>query len=513
MKTPLLLVRLLPLVLWMSTCTTNAEDRKNSGISTRPNILWIFAEDLSPFMGCYGDPINAESTPTIDKLAVDGVVFTRVYTSAPVCSASRSAIITGVMQTTTGTHQHRSGRTSNGEVVPENLRIYLPPGIKTIPELMREAGYFTFNSGKDDYNFHYDRRALYSVGTAPNYQHGMNGWQGNRAQHSTSFTKDTWNARENKQQPWFGQIMIWGGKANAKHVRKGQKLADNEVPIPAYFPDSPAHRNGWTTHYNAVRGTDAQVEEILAQLKADGELENTIVFFFSDHGSNHSLRHKQFCYEGGVHIPLVIAGKHLAAKPGTVRAELVSALDISATTLALAGVATPSYLDGQNLFGANYQNREYVISARDRCDYTIDRIRTVRTEKLRYIRNYFPGRPLLQAQYRDHRPIVTEFKSLREAGKLTAYQEKHWFGLRPDEELYDLEADPDQLNNLATDAAYKSELERHRKILATWISETNDQGQSPEPVEQLKATYLLWKDEPIFSEANTNPEYEQFKAD
>lgn len=477
----------------------------------RPNILWIFSEDLSPYMGCYDDPINKGHTPAIDKLAANGVLFKRAFVVAPVCSASRSAIITGVMQTTTGTHQHRSSRWPEGVVVPKEVQIHLPDGISTIPELMRNAGYFTFNSGKDDYNFHYDRRSLYSVGTSDVYKAGMNGWQGNRSSQMRSFTKGTWAARDDKSQPWFGQIMIWGGKAKARHVRKGEKLKPTDVPLPPYFPDTPAHRAAWTEHYNAARGADAQVEEILAQLKLDGELDNTLVFFFSDHGNNQSLRHKQFCYEGGVHVPLMMMGKHPALKAGTVRDELVSSLDISATTLAFAGVELPDYLDGQDLFGANYKVRDHVISARDRCDYTIDRIRTVRTEKLRYIRNFFPDRPLLQAQYRDKHSTVVDLKRLHEAGKLSAYQEQHWFGLRPKEELYDIVADPHQINNLAGNSKYANELERHRGILDQWINKTDDKGQYPESAVQLKATYELWKDNPIFKSAKTNPEYDQFR--
>ncbi|MCM2373559.1 sulfatase family protein [Aporhodopirellula aestuarii] len=479
----------------------------------RPNILWIFSEDLSPFMGCYDDPINAGHTPAIDELASNGVLFKRVFVPAPVCSACRSAIITGVMQTTTGTHQHRSGRFTNGQIVPENLRIELPDGIKTIPELMRSAGYFTFNSGKDDYNFHYDRRELYTVGNKPDYRAGMNGWQGNTAHRNMSVTEDTWNARPDKDQPWFGQIEIKGGKANAKHVREGELLAVDEVPLPPYFPDTPGHRASWTMHYNAARGADARVDEILAQLEADGELDRTIVFFFSDHGSNHSLRHKQFCYEGGVHVPLVIKGGHPILKAGTVRNDLVSGLDISATTLALGGVEIPEYLDGHDLFGTQFKPREYVISARDRCDYTIDRIRTVRTDKLRYIRNYFPDRPMLQAQYRDNKVEVLDLKRLHAAGQLTDYQDEHWFGVRPEEELYDLESDPHQINNLASEPAYHDELIRHREILEGWIKNTNDQGQYPESVEQLKATYDLWKNKPIFRDADVNPEYDQFRND
>lgn len=479
--------------------------------ANKPNILWIFSEDLSPYMGCYDDPINKGHTPAIDQFAADGVLFKRAYVSAPVCSASRSAMITGVMQTTTGTHQHRSSRAKNGEIVPEDTRIHLPEKIKTIPELMRDAGYFTFNSGKDDYNFHYDRRELYTVGSHPDYKAGMNGWQGNRAEHALSFTEDTWESRPDEDQPWFGQIEIKGGKANTRYVREGELLADNDVPLPPYFPNTPAHRSSWTMHYNAARGADAQIEEILAQLKTDGEWENTIVFFFSDHGNNQSLRHKQFCYEGGVHVPLMILGDHPWVKAGVVRDELINALDISATTLAFGGVKLPRYLDGQNLFAKNYKKVDHVISARDRCDYTIDRIRTVRTENLRYIKNYHTDRALLQAQYRDKAPTVRDLKRLHESGELTAYQDEHWFGIRPEEELYDIEKDPYQINNLASNPEYTAELERHRNLLQSWMKKTDDQGQYPEPSVQLKSTYDLWKDLPIFKNADTNPEYDPFR--
>ena len=172
----------------------------------------------------------------------------------------------------------RSSRFTDGKIVPENLRIHLPKGMKTIPELMREAGYFTFNCGKDDYNFHYNRHDLYQVGTDPKYKVGMNGWQGNKDPNFRDWTKSTWRAQTDKDQPWFGQIMIWGGKANTRHVRKGHQLKPNDVPIPPYFPDHPEHRKAWTMHYNAARGADHRLEQVLELLKADGELENTIIF-------------------------------------------------------------------------------------------------------------------------------------------------------------------------------------------------------------------------------------------
>ena len=485
------------------SCNTNSQTKK-------PNILWIIAEDLSPFMGCYGDSINQGHTPVIDKLASEGVLFTRAYATAPVCSASRSALISGIMQTTTGTHNHRSNRFPD-VVVPEELQIHFPKNVKTIPELMKEAGYFTFNSGKDDYNFHYDRRVLYDVGTKDDYKAGMNGWQGNFAIDYMTVTDHVWSARPDKNQPWFGQVQIMGGKKDSKYVREGEKLADNDVPLPPYFPNIPSQRHAWTDHYNANRGSDVTVEKILKQLEADGELENTIIFFFSDHGSPTSLRHKQFCYEGGMLVPLMIKGNHPAIKSGIVRDDLVSLLDVSASTLALGGVELPKYLDGQDLFSKEYKKPQYVIGARDRCDYTIDRIRTVVSDEYRYIRNYFPERPMMQAGYRDNKPIVKDFKKAREEGILTEYQEEHWFGIRPIEELYNLKADPHQMNNLAEDSNHEDILKEHRNYLENWISETDDKGQYSEDSKQLKATFDLWKDRPRFKNAKINPEYDQFK--
>ncbi|MDC0176656.1 sulfatase [Polaribacter sp.] len=504
------LILLFVFTCFMSSCSSNSQVKSEQ---KKPNILWIIAEDLSPFMGVYGDSINKGHTPIIDKLAADGVLFKRAYATAPVCSASRSALISGIMQTTTGTHNHRSNRFTDDEIVPEKLRIHFPKGVKTIPELMKKAGYFTFNSGKDDYNFHYDRRALYDTGTKEDYVAGMNGWQGNFAIDYMTVDNYVWNAREDKNQPWFGQVQIMGGKKDSKYVREGEKLAVNDVPLPPYFPNIKSQRKAWTDHYNANRGSDVTVEKILKKLEKDGELENTIIFFFSDHGSNTSLRHKQFCYEGGMLVPLIIKGNHKKLKAGEVKNNLVSLLDVSATTLAMGGVALPDYLDGQDLFSSKYKEPKYVFGARDRCDYTIDRIRTAVSKKYRYIRNYFPERPMLQAGYRDNKPIVKDFKRLHKEGKLTPYQDKHWFGIRPEEELYDLKADPHQMNNLAENPEFASILTAHRNALENWIKTTGDKGQNPEDATQLKATYDMWKDRPRFKNAKVNPEYDQFKKD
>jgi arylsulfatase A-like enzyme len=415
------------------------------------------------------------------------------------------------MQTSTGTHQHRSSRSPEGEIVPADLRINLPAGMKTIPELMRAQGYFTFNSGKDDYNFHYDRRNLYDVGTKGDYVAGMNGWQGNRAEHWKSYTKDVWGARADKSRPWFGQIQIDGGKGDRRYLDDADFIVKDSVALPPYFPSTPALHQAWSVHFDNARGSDARIFDILQQLESDGEMENTIIFFFSDHGHNTSLRHKQFCYEGGMLVPLIIKGNHPGISLGRVVNDLVTLLDVGATTLALAGAELPNYLEGQNLFGSEYQAAEYVLGARDRCDYTIDRIRTVRSDRYRYIRNHYLDRPLMQPGYRDDRPPSMDMRRLFEAGELTEYQAEHWFGLRPREELYDIDADPHQIYNLASLPDFQAELLRHRDVLENWINDSDDQGQYSESDVQLRATYELWKDRDIFKNADVNPEYSKFR--
>ncbi|MGB1259771.1 MAG: sulfatase-like hydrolase/transferase [Akkermansiaceae bacterium] len=475
MKSPLLL-SLLSCILYLASPPCQAK--------SQPNILWIFCEDLSPWMESYGHSVNAGKTPTLDKLSSNGLRFSRCYVPAPVCSACRSAMITGVYQTTTGTHQHRSSRS-------KEAAIYLPKEIKTLPQIFRANGYATFNKGKDDYNFIYKRDEHYSVGN-PKPRKGFYGKKG----------KADWSQLP-KDKPWFGQIQLGGGKTNTRGLK--DKVDPATMKVPPYFPNEEIFRKEWAHHYDTVRVTDGHVKGILQRLKNDGLLENTIVFFFSDHGNNHSLRHKQFCYEGGVHVPLIISGPGIPKN--AVRKEMISALDISATTLALAGIELPEYLHGQNLFAKDFKKRDHVVSARDRCDYTIDRIRTVRTEKFRYIRNFLTDRILLQPQYRDGQAQTKRLRELHAQGKLGKIPEWAFFGKRPAEELYDMEKDPHQVNNLATDPKYAAELKKHRKLLATWIKETDDKGEQPESEKNLRAIFKRW------GKRCVNPEFDVFKKE
>ena len=443
----------------------------------KPNILWVFIEDMSPWIGCYGDKINAKKTPNIDSLATRGVRFTRCYVPCPVCSPCRSAMITGAYQTTTGIHNHRSSRSKAGA-------IHLPKGITTVPQIFRKNGYDTFNSGKEDYNFVFKTSELYSI-------------EGRKRDLAA------WRKLSGKR-PWFGQIQLAGGKSNTR--KWTDKVDPASVTPPPYFPNNALFRKWHAHHYDTVRQTDDDTRRIIENLKADGLLENTIIFWFTDHGNNHSLRAKQFCTEAGTHVPLIILGpdkQHL--KPGTVRADLTSTLDIAATSLALAAIDIPGYFDGVNLFGSEFKPRKHVISARDRCDYTIDYIRSVRTDRYRYIRNFLTDRPLLQPQYRDNRDYTIFLRKAHQAGTLPPLVDKIFFGPRPREELYDLQQDPHEIRNLAGDPALQKVLQEHREILANWQKRTDDKGQYPESDAGLREVLNQWKDKCV------NPEYDRIR--
>lgn len=465
---------LISLYTFGSTTSTNGEIPK-------PNILWVYIEDLSPWMSCYGYDFN--QTPNIDRLAKEGVQFNKAFMPAPVCSATRSALITGVMQTTLGMHNHRSS-------VDSSALIHLPKHVKTLPQLFKEAGYYTFNYNKEDYNFSYERDSLYSG------QEGQRYKKLNLNQYDWSFAQ--------QQKPWFGQIMLMGGK-NRDKVDSPMKAED--APLSPYYPDHPVIRKYTARHFDEARITDRELDEVLEHLKSKGMLENTVVYFFSDHGWNDAPRHKQFCYDGGLHVPLIIKSFSKAIQLDTkiIRHDLVSGLDISTTSLAMAGIEIPKYMDGKDLFAKDFKEREYVISARDRCDYTIDRIRTVRSKRYRYVRNFMTDRPYMQPQYRDKRPFMTAMREVYKEGKMTPLQASYMSDKRPYEELYDYENDPNETVNLANDPMYKKILKKHRKVLDKWIKDTDDKGQYPESKASLKVVFKRW------GERCVNPEYDIFQ--
>jgi arylsulfatase A-like enzyme len=427
----------------------------------RPNVLWIVVEDMSPHFACYGE--TTIETPHVDRLASEGVRFTRAFTTAPVCSTCRSALVTGTYQTSIGAHHHRSGRGTE--------KIELPDPVVLVPQLFQRAGYHTSNGawppaprgriGKTDYNFEWDAAA---------------------------YDAADWSDRK-PGQPFFAQLQLRGGKHRgggdgeawpAKVKRTLGSVTDpDDVTLPPYYPDDPILREDWAQYLDACRVTDHEVGEILDRLKREGLLDSTYVFFLTDHGISHA-RGKQFCYEEGMRIPLIVRGPGLAA--GSTRDDLALQIDLAASSLAFAGIAIPEWMPSVDLFAADHEPRAFVVSARDRCDETVDHIRAVRTPRFKYIRNFLPQRPYLQPNaYKDNKPIVRRIRELDAAGRLNETQSLVTAQSRAPEELYDLEADPWELHNLAADPAHAVRLRELRATLDEWIVETGDRGATPEP--------------------------------
>ncbi|MEC8133979.1 MAG: sulfatase [Bacteroidota bacterium] len=450
----------------------------NLNAQNQPNILWIYAEDTSPWMGCYGDLINANATPNIDFIAQQGVRFDKAFVPAPVCSVTRSALIVGQNPIRFGAHQHRSSRTVK-------TRIHLPDNYKLLPELLKEIGYTTFNLGKGDYNFVWNKKEIYTI----------------NLKSQTDFEQ------LKKMQPFFGQIQTKGGKNNTTNFAINRKVNPNVVKVPLDYPDNEIFRDVIAQHYDAIRKDDDLVGDILRALKQSGLNENTIVVYFSDHGANNLLRHKQMTTEGGLRVPFVLMGPKQYVPKGVVRSDLVNMLDLTATTLAWAGLEQPSWYEGKDLFAKDFEERKFVGGQKDRLDHTIDRVRTIRTKDFRYIKNYKLDRILLQPQYRDKMPYTKNIHQLYKSGNLSEKLAEIYFGERQPEELYEVSKDPEMIYNLARDPAYKKILNTHRKLLKKWLKK-GDMGSIEENRESLKAN----GEEKKWGEG-VNSEYESYRID
>ncbi len=439
-----------------------------AGGNERPNIVWVMIDDMSPHFRCYGE--NAIETPNVDRLASRGTRFAKAFTTAPICSISRSALVTGCYQTSIGCQNHRSGS--------KQFPIELAAGMSTVPALMRQAGYHTSNLSfdafmkeggtvavaKTDYNFVWDAAQTYDT--------------------------THWSDRK-PGQPFFTQVQLHGGKHRGQKPteawpRKVQQTLGSVTPtsivrLTADLPDDNVIVSDWAQYLDTVRYTDWEVGRIIERLKAAGVHEKTVVVLWADHGISH-VRHKQFLYDGGLHIPLILSGPGI--QQSVVRKDMVEHIDIAAVTLGLAGLVKPDWMQAQDFLADTYQPRKYVYAARDRADETVDRIRSVRSERFKYIRNYFPTRPYLQPnRYKDDKAIVQAMRRLNSEHRLTAEQALIMAETRPREELYDLDSDPLELKNLATEANYANVRDELRQALRRWIQQTDDRGREVESQE------------------------------
>lgn len=415
----------------------------------RPNILWLISEDTSPDLACYGNPLV--KTPNLDKLAADGALFTNAFTTSPVCSAARSALMTGMYQTSIDAQHHRSHRSDN---------YTLPDPVEVITRYFQQAGYYTCNSdgltykklGKTDWNF---------------------------MPKSNAFNGTDWSGRR-PDQPFFAQMNFSLTHRPFKRDKRNP-IDPDTVGLPPYYPDHPLARRDWADYLESVQVLDTQIGVALTWLEKEGLADNTIVLYFSDHGRPH-VRAKQWLYEGGISIPMILRwpGK---IESGTMVDDLVSAIDLAPTFLWAAGIDPPRHLQGHPFMGPDRRTRGYVFAARDRCGETVDRIRCVRSHQYKYIRNYDPDRPYTQfSGYRKLQyPVLTLMEVLHKQGKLTPEQARFMAAARPAEEFYDLQVDPFELHNLADDPDYEKALKQHRRKLDEWVRTTKDHGRTPEP--------------------------------
>ncbi|HVZ17538.1 MAG TPA: sulfatase [Terriglobales bacterium] len=432
------------LLLWAGSSSGAPADK-------RPNIIWLIAEDVCKDFGCYG--VEAVRTPNIDHFASESCLYQYAFATAPVCSPSRSAFMTGLYQIRIGAQNHRSHRTK------EYTR---PANVRLLTERLREAGYFTANvrklpdelgfsgAGKRDWNFYDDGKA---------------------------FDSDKWSDLKTHQ-PFYAQVNIHETHRPYYHATKNA-TDPAKVKLPPYVADDPLIRADWAAYDDEVNVLDEKIGALLRLIDRDGLRDNTVIFFFGDHGRE-DFRGKYFAYEQGFETPLIVRWPALL-KPGSQSNALVSLLDVHATTLALAGVKAEG-LDGFPFFGPGAKKRDYIYGARDRIDDTVDRVRTVRDARYKLIHNFEPERPYLQrmAYAEVTNPTYNRMRQLFAAGKLNADQAKFMASHRPVEELYDLQNDPYELHNLADDPAQRKTLERLRKKLDAWIADTHDQGVTPE---------------------------------
>ena len=458
---------------------TSIKENKNEN-KDRPNIIWVVLEDISLDLSIYGNELV--KTPNLDRIAKQGTVYTNAYSTSAVCSPSRSAFFTGMHQTSIGAHHHRSHLTDGYE---------LPSNVKMLSEYLREAGYFNLLMGpkqKTDFNFHHKASAFDSMDGEIKYSGGA-------YTHAPTDTKildkSAW-ARYDGKSPFFAQIN-YSESHRTFIADPDNPINPKDVDIPSYYPDHPITRRDWALYLETVQTVDKKVGNLFKELESAGALENTIVFIFGDHGRA-MLRDKQWLYDGGIRVPLIVWGKGI--ETGKVSDELVSLIDLMPTTMNLANIPVPDYLEGNVFIGEKPELREYIYAQKDRCDETDDRVRAVRDKRFKYLKNYYPNQPYTQfnAYKKLQYPVLTLMQHLNEQGKLTPVQAQFMQATRPPEELYDTLYDPEEVNNLAENPRYRDVLKRMRNELTRWQQETGDQGMRVESVEEKQYWDRFFKD-------------------
>jgi N-sulfoglucosamine sulfohydrolase len=414
----------------------------------KPNIIWIVCEDISPYIGAYGD--SEVKTPNIDGLAREGIRYTHAYTTAGVSAPSRSSIITGMYPMSIGTQHMRTGGDPKYQPVPPYSAV-IPEYVKCFPEFLRSAGYYCTNNEKQDYQFIPPVTVWDENGPAASFRNRPDG------------------------KPFFSVFNFFITHESQLFSRHDSLIVDpDNVSVPLIYPNTKTVRNDIARMLTNIERMDSEVGELLEMLKADDLYGNTIIFFYSDHGGTLPWMKREIL-ERGTHIPLIIRLQG-SANAGSINNDLISAVDFAPTVLSLAGISVPSYMQGQAFLGRQKaaMPRKYVFAARDRMDTEYDRVRMVRDQNFRYLYNYYPEKPYYQnIEYRLGIPMMKELLSLRDDGKLDTIQAK-WFAVKPVEELYDVRNDPYETHNLAADPGYKDKLNELRGVFKEWSDKMGD---------------------------------------
>ncbi|NQT88936.1 sulfatase-like hydrolase/transferase [bacterium] len=433
--------------------------RIHAAPAERPNILWITCEDISPDLGCYGNAYAR--TPRLDSLARESVRYTQAFGVTGVCSPNRSCLITGVYPSSLGSHDMRS-------------TTVLPPHIKCFPEYLRQAGYTCTNRSKTDYNFPVPKGA----------------WD-------ESSGKAHWRKRKDGQ-PFFSvfnftvchesQIRVPEARyqKNTARLTPEQRHDPAKVTVPPFHPDTPEVRRDWARYHDNITAMDYQAGDVLDALKEDGLADDTIVFFFSDHGAG-MPGCKKWVWDSGLRVPFMVRfpekyRKWAPGAAGSTTDRLVSFVDFAATVLSLAGVPVPEHMQGVPFLGAAAKPpRQYVYGIRDRMAERYDTVRVVRDARYQYIRNFAPHRTWSQfVSYTEEMPTMKVWRKLAEEGKLQGPAARYFSERKPIEELYDTAADPHQIHNLAADARRRPALESMRAACVAWMKGAGDLGLLPE---------------------------------
>ena len=415
--------------------------RGSAAGDVKPNVLLVILEDWGPYLGCYGQ--KAMQTPNLDQLASEGCRYDACFSSAPVCSSGRSSLMTGMSQYSVHSEQHRTL-----DKKP------LPAGVKSLPELFRDAGYFTAlgcgYSAKIDLNFEFPVAKIY---------------QG-----------DDWKRRK-PGQPFFAHLTLIGTH-RPWHSDPARPIDPARLVLPPWYPDTALTRKDWALGLESAQNSDRLMGQIIARLKREGIYDQTVIVITADHGVA-LPRGKQFLYDEGLRIPLIIRWP-AGVKPGTSSTELVSNVDIVPTLLGMAGLPAPKYLQGRNILDRASPPRKVIFAGRDKMDSTHDAMRAVRSKDFKYIANLMPERPY--CQFNDYKersyPGLAVLNVLHMEGKLPPEQDAFMQPCKPPEELYDLRKDRYEIHNLARDPAYANVLRSMRRELDDWRKSVGDPGVS-----------------------------------